>query len=160
MPTQIDNNREKMETRGNIEAREASLKDNPSASLPSPVPRFSWKSRRRSFIYAFKGIRYAFKTQHNMWLHAIAAAIAILLGFILAITAIQWLVILLCIGAVFALEIINTAIEALVDHLHPERHPKIGLVKDLAAGAVLIAAILSLIIGCIIFLPLIWAHAG
>ena len=95
-----------------------------------------------------------------MWLHAIAAAIAILLGFILAITAIQWLVILLCIGAVFALEIINTAIEALVDHLHPERHPKIGLVKDLAAGAVLIAAILSLIIGCIIFLPLIWAHAG
>lgn len=112
---------------------------------------FSWKKRRVSFRYAWKGIQYAFKSQHNMWLHSAATIIAIVLAALLDITAIEWLIILFCIALVMALEIINTAIEVLVDHIHPEQHPNMGLVKDLAAGAVLVAAIISFIMGCCIF---------
>ncbi|SEA19529.1 undecaprenol kinase [Arachidicoccus rhizosphaerae] len=118
---------------------------------------FSWKSRGRSFGYAFNGLLHAFKTQHNMWLHSLAAIIAVCLGGILHISKTQWAVILLCIAVVFSLEIVNTAIESLADFVHPQLHPKMGLVKDLAAGAVLIAAVISFIIGCLIFWPPLWA---
>jgi len=114
---------------------------------------FSWRKRKLSFRFAYRGLVYVFRTQHNMWLHALAAAIVVLLGFLFDITSVQWLIVLLCIALVFSLEIINTAIEVLVDHLHPDQHPKIGLVKDLAAGAVLAAACVTFIIGCCIFGP-------
>lgn len=115
--------------------------------------RFSWKKRALSFRYAWNGIRYAFRTQHNMWLHATAAVLAILLALALPVTKLQWMVILFCIALVFSLEMINTAIELLADHLHPEQHPEIGRVKDLAAGAVLVAAVTAFIVGCWIFVP-------
>lgn len=114
---------------------------------------FSWKQRGQSLRYAWQGIKYAFSSQHNMWLHSAAAILAILLGLILQISHTQWYIIALCISLVLAMEMMNTAIETLIDHLHPEQHPKMGLIKDLAAGAVLVTAIVAFIIGCFIFLP-------
>jgi len=95
-----------------------------------------------------------------MWLHSAAAVLAIALGITLHISGENWLIILLCIGLVVALELINTAIETLADHLHPGRDPHIGLVKDLAAAAVLVAAVISFIIGCWIFGPGLIALLG
>ena len=84
----------------------------------------------------------------------------IMLGIVTKISSLQWLLIGFCITLVIALEMINTAIEALADHLHPGIHPKIGLVKDLAAGAVLIAAVMAFITGCCIFTPRILNWLG
>jgi len=112
-----------------------------------------WKHTWLSFRFAWKGIKFVFKTQANMWVHSVAAVLAILLSVILHISRFEWLIILLCICLVMALEIVNTAIEVLADQLHPDWDPKIGLVKDLAAAAVLIAAVFSFIIGCCIFGP-------
>ena len=145
-----------METKNNHKGTTGTPADPKDEGVAGTDPGFSWKKRGWSFGYAFKGVKYAFTTQHNMWLHGLAAVLAVLLGFVFHITQIQWLIILLCIGAVMSLEIINTAIEVLADHLHPEQHPAIGLVKDLAAGAVLIAAVISGIIGCLIFWQPLW----
>ena len=92
-----------------------------------------------------------------MWIHGVAAVLAIGLGIVLHISTVQWFIILLCIALVLSLEMMNTAIEVLADHLHPGQHPKIGWVKDMAAGAVLVAATVSLILGCWIFCPAIMA---
>ncbi len=111
------------------------------------------KERGRSFRYAFTGIAHAFRTQPNLWIHSVAIVITIAAGFLLRINSVEWIFIIAAIGVVITTEIINTAIEELVDLVSPERHEKAGIVKDLAAGAVLIAAIMALIIGCIIFIP-------
>ena len=114
------------------------------------------KSRIQSFTYAIKGIICVFKNERNIWLQSICACIAIAAGFIFKISNIEWVIIILCIGIVFACETINTAIEAIVDFISPEYHKKAGLIKDLAAGAVLITAIMSAVIALIIFVPKIW----
>ena len=114
---------------------------------------FSWKMRLKSFHYAFKGIAYMFRTQHNSWIQAGIAAMAIFLGFYLNISRIEWLFIIISIVLVFMAELLNTAIETLVDLLSPERNEKAGRIKDLAAGSVLLASIMALAVGIIIFLP-------
>ncbi len=114
----------------------------------------SWFTKRMlSFRFAFRGIRYLFKTQPNARIHLIAAAIAITLSFILGITPMEWTMIILAIGFVFSMEMINTALEYFTDLVSPDIHPKAGLVKDLAAGAVLFSAIAAFCVGCIVFLP-------
>lgn len=114
---------------------------------------FSIASRLRSFIYAYKGITFALSTQHNLIVHICLALIAIVLGFILNISSLEWVSIIIVIGIVLTSELINTALELLVDIISPEKNKTAGRVKDLAAGAVLISAIAALIIGIIIFLP-------
>lgn len=109
--------------------------------------------RIKSFGFAFKGIKTAFKKGYNLHIQIFAAVIATLLGFVLNITITEWVVIILCIGLVLSAEIFNSAIEQLTDLVSPERNEKAGKVKDLAAGAVLVSAIASAIIGLIIFLP-------
>jgi diacylglycerol kinase len=74
-------------------------------------------------------------------------------AFWLGINTVEWLAVLLCIGLVLGLEMVNTAIEKLADHLHPQEHKHIGLVKDVAAGAVLWAAALSAVVGVLVFGP-------
>ena len=86
-----------------------------------------------------------------MRLHLLAAILAICAGFYFGITRIEWALIILCIVAVIGMEILNSSIERLCDHLHPERHEDIGKVKDLAAGAVLVVAIGAAAIGAIVF---------
>ena len=110
----------------------------------------------RSFCFAFSGIRYCFKAEVNFRVHCIAVVVAVTLGVALHISNTEWLMIILAIGAVICLEIINTIIEKLCDIIHPEQAYKIKIIKDMAAAAVLIAAVISLITGCFIFLPKIF----
>jgi diacylglycerol kinase len=115
--------------------------------------KFSISRRIKSFGYAIKGIFIAFKTQHNIWIHSLAIIVVLTAGFIFKLDALEWCLVVLAIGLVLVSEMINTAIEWLVDLVSPEYKEKAGLIKDVAAGAVLIAAIISVIIGIIVFLP-------
>ncbi len=107
----------------------------------------------RSFGYAFKGIAYATSTQLNFRIHLGATAIAVAMGYLLHITAGEWLWIGVCITLVLITEIFNTMIETLVDLVSPGYNEKAGRVKDMSAGAVVITALFALIAGLIIFLP-------
>ncbi|MFI5162593.1 MAG: diacylglycerol kinase family protein [Sphingobacteriales bacterium] len=107
----------------------------------------------RGFGYAFKGLGHATKTQLNFRVHLVCAVVAIALGYALDISTAEWLWVSLCIGMVLLTELINTAIELLVDLVSPEYNEKAGRVKDMCAAAVLITAITALVIGAVIFLP-------
>ncbi len=113
-----------------------------------------------SFAHAGEGIAYSLRTQRNMRIHAGFALAAIILGFVYAITPTQWLIVILCIGCVFGLECINTALESLVDLVSPEYHELAKHAKDAAAAGVLCAAIASLIIGVMLYAPALLALAG
>ena len=104
----------------------------------------------KSFTYAFNGLTLSVK-QRNMRIHILFAIIAISAAYILNISLTEWCIVLICIGVVISLEIINTAIEALVDLVEPNQNPMAGKVKDLAAGAVLVFSIISAMIGIMIF---------
>ena len=114
--------------------------------------RFSIAKRIKSFSHAFNGLKILLCEEHNSWIHVIAAICALIAGFILHISAIEWIVIILCIALVFALELINSAIENIADFVSPQKNETIKKVKDLSAAAVLIAAIGALIIGLIIII--------
>jgi diacylglycerol kinase len=105
----------------------------------------------RSFVYAFNGIIKGIADQRNLRVLIGIAATVLAAGFYYHITAIEWCIILLCIGLVIGLELINSSIESLVDLVTLEKKPLAGKVKDMAAGAVLFASLLSSIIGLIIF---------
>ncbi len=111
------------------------------------------KKRILSFKYAFEGLFYLFKTQPHARFHLFATFCVVLLGFYYEIEKNEWIAILICCGWVISLEAINTALETLSDKVNKEIDPMIKIVKDVAASAVLIAAITSLIIGAIIFIP-------
>ncbi len=106
----------------------------------------------KSFTFAWNGLRVAF-SQRNMRIHGICAILVIVLGFYFSISAIEWCVLLLCIALVIAAECLNTAIELISDFIQPQKDEKIKIIKDVAAAAVLICAVFSVIIGCIIFIP-------
>jgi diacylglycerol kinase len=120
----------------------------------------SWiKKRIESFSHALNGLRLLFKETPNAAIHLAAAIIVIALGFVLGISAGEWLAIIIVIGVVFSMETMNTALERLSDYAcNKEIHPSIKKVKDLAATAVLIAAVTALAVGIIIFLPKIFNH--
>ncbi len=117
------------------------------------MSRFSFQKRVQSFKYAFKGIAHVFANEHNMWIHLIAAFCVVFAGFYFKVDTTEWLMIIVSIGMVIAAELFNSAIEKMVDLVSPGRNEKAGLIKDIAAGAVLICAITAAVIGCIIFLP-------
>lgn len=117
------------------------------------MSKFSIKERIKSFKYAFAGIFTLLKSEHNAWIHLAATIIVVSAGFILKINRFEWMIIVACVASVFALEAINTAIEKLADVAQPEKDDRIKRVKDLAAGGVLIAAIASVIIAGLIFIP-------
>ena len=114
---------------------------------------FSFKKRIQSFGYAFRGLRDLFIYEHNAWIHLIAAICAVVLGFLYKISIIEWIALSGVIGFVFAMEIVNSAIEKLADVVDSQKNEKIRLVKDLSAAAVLVSAIISVIVGLLIFLP-------
>ncbi len=115
--------------------------------------KFSMIARIKSANNAWRGISIFFKTTHNAWLQVFFAILATYLGFILQISNTEWLVIILTIGLVFITEAINTAIEIDINLTSPEFHPYARDTKDVAAGAVLIAVILSIIVAILVFLP-------
>lgn len=106
-----------------------------------------------AFKHAFNGLWYFFLHERNGRVQCVAAFVAIGCGWLLAITTAQWICILLCIGAVLSLEMMNSALEKLCDVVQDEYHPAIKIVKDVAAGAVLWASVVSVAIGCCIYLP-------
>lgn len=107
----------------------------------------------RSIGYAVDGIKEATLNEPNMKVHLGFTIAVAVLGFIFSISSTEWLLITLCVASVFILELLNTAIEAVVDLASPKKHPKAKLAKDVAAGAVLVAAIASAIVGIFIFAP-------
>lgn len=118
---------------------------------------FSFKERLNSFRYAFKGIWLALGAEHNFIIHLLAALFVILIGFYFNVSKQDWLWLTIAIALVLITEMINTAIERLVDLVEPNQNPLAGKIKDMAAAAVLIAAMTAVIIGLIILLPYIFA---
>ncbi|SFD24037.1 diacylglycerol kinase [Algibacter pectinivorans] len=113
-------------------------------------------NRLKSVGYAFKGAILLLKTEASIKIQFVIAIIVTIFGFYYNISSTEWIVQVLAIGLVMSVEGVNTAIEEIANFIHPERHNKIGLIKDIAAGAVFIASVFSSIIGLIIYIPKIF----
>lgn len=106
-----------------------------------------------SFVFAFNGLKICFASEANFKVHVILATAVLILGAFFKISNTEWLAVTICIAFVTATEMINTAIEKLCDLVQKDFHPGIKKVKDIAAGAVLLTAVSSLVIAVVIFLP-------
>lgn len=106
----------------------------------------------KSFTFAIQGFMTATKEQ-NMRFHLLSAIVVIIAGFLTGLSVIEWLILILIISLVISAEMINTAIERVVDLASPDIHPLAKDAKDIAAGAVLVFAVSSVIIGLLIFIP-------
>ena len=115
--------------------------------------RFNIIARIRSFKHAFRGIAVMFKTQHNAWIHLLAIAVVVGLEYYLELNIQEWMYISLSIGLVLVAELANTAIEFLGDAVSQEENEQIKNAKDVAAGAVLLAAIVATVVAAVIFIP-------
>jgi diacylglycerol kinase (ATP) len=111
----------------------------------------------RSFGYAFRGVGFLLQTQTNARVHLAIAVAVVGAGFGFEISRMEWVAIVAAIGLVLVTEGLNTALETVVDLVSPEWHPLAGRAKDIAAGAVLLAAIAAAVIGGLIFGPLVLA---
>jgi diacylglycerol kinase (ATP) len=112
-----------------------------------------FSTRKKSFAYAFSGIRYVLKTQKNAWIHLFISVSVILVGFLVKLDAVEWALIAVCIALVWVAECINTSIEAFVDLTSPNEHPLAKISKDVGAAGVLIAALISVIVGLLVLGP-------
>ena len=108
---------------------------------------------KKSFGYAFKGIDDVVSNEPNMKIHVSVAILVVIMAFLLKISMIEWIILVLLIGLVLAAEVINTTIENLVDMYIKDYNERAKVVKDTAAGTVLILAITAVIIGLMIFVP-------
>ncbi len=106
-----------------------------------------------SFTYPIKGLKYAYKNEQNLVVDVGIALLVIIFGFIFRIDKIEWAILFLTIGLVLSCELINTAIEAVVDLVTQDYHPLAKVAKDTSAAAVFVFAIVAIIVGLIIFLP-------
>lgn len=111
------------------------------------------EKKRNTFIYALKGWKRAIKTERNLRFDCIMAILVIIMGIVFKISLTEWMICLILIGIVISAELMNTAIETVVDMYTREKNEMAARAKDIAAGAVLIIAVISAIIGCIIFIP-------
>lgn len=111
--------------------------------------------RLKSVVYALKGAIKLIATEHSIQTQVFIAIIVTIAGFYFEISKTEWLFQTLAIGLVLSIEGLNTAVEKTADFIHPDYHERIGFIKDIAAGAVLFAAFTAIIIGCIIYLPII-----
>lgn len=112
---------------------------------------FSIPRLMRSMGYAVKGLAHMFTTQTNAQIHLLAIVVTTVAGLYFHISRGEWIVQTIVITIVLAAELFNTAIEQMMDHLHPEEHEKAGLVKDLAAAAVLVTAIGAVVVAAFIY---------
>lgn len=113
-------------------------------------------NRLKSVGYAFKGMLILIKTEASIKIQVFIAIIVTIAGFYYEISTMEWIIQIALIGLVMSIEGVNTAIEYLADFVHPDHHPKIGLIKDISAGAVFIAAVVASIVGLIIYIPKIF----
>jgi len=114
---------------------------------------FSFVKRLQSFRHAFRGVKYLAVSQHNAWIHSVATVVVIGLGLFFKIHRTDWLWLTVAIALVWMAEAFNTAIEVLADEVSQEHRVRIGRAKDVAAGAVLIAAMGAVVIGVVVFEP-------
>ena len=112
---------------------------------------FSLSARVRSFGYAFRGIAAFLRREHNARLHLLATIVVIGLGVYLDLPAMEWVAISIVMGLVWITEMLSTCVEKIIDEVTDERGPSIAFIKEVAAGAVLMAAFLALIVGILIF---------
>ena len=113
-------------------------------------------NRLKSVGFAFKGMLILIKTEASIKIQVFIAIVVTLAGFYFNISTTEWMFQTAMIGLVMSIEGVNTAVEYIADFIHPEHHPKIGLIKDISAGAVFIASIVAVIIAGIIYLPKIF----
>jgi diacylglycerol kinase (ATP) len=114
---------------------------------------FSWATRARSFGFAFRGVVTLLATQHNAWIHAAATVAVVALGVALGVSRLEWALLIFAIALVWTAEGLNTALEWLCNVAAPEYNPLVKNAKDVAAAAVLLAAIGSALIGLLVFGP-------
>jgi diacylglycerol kinase len=107
----------------------------------------------RSFVYAGRGVVSVLRSEPNAWIHTIATAVVVILGLILHLSIAEWCWIVVAIAAVWVAEAFNTAIECVTDLASPTLHPLAARAKDVAAGAVLLTALASALIGLLVLGP-------
>ena len=115
-----------------------------------------WAKFIAGFKYAFSGLWYALRTQRNMRVHVCIAILAILMGIVLHISTVEFALVFVAITGVFIAEMFNTVFELCIDLASPDYHPLAKIAKDVAAGAVLLSALLSIVIGLFVFVPHLW----
>lgn len=120
---------------------------------PQPATGSTQGRLRRSFIFAWRGLAVLLRSQANARIHAAATAAVISAGFLLRLARWEWCAVIAAIGLVWTSEALNTALEAAVDLATPQQHPLAGRAKDLAAAAVLCAALAAAVIGAVVFAP-------
>ncbi|MGB2964924.1 MAG: diacylglycerol kinase family protein [Anaerolineales bacterium] len=114
------------------------------------------KTRLQSIQFALEGIKYVFITQQNARIHAGFTLAVLILGFIVRISRMEWIGLLLTIGLVWAAELLNTAVEIMMDIVAPEQNPAVKIGKDVSAGGVIVSAFISIVVGLLIFGPPLW----
>ena len=115
-------------------------------------------SRMQSFGHAFRGWGYVIRTQRNAWIHAVITVAVFVVALWLRLPARDWAVLIVTTAMVWAAELFNTAIEAVVDLASPSKHPLAKVGKDVGAAAVLIAALAAVLIGLLILGPPLWTR--
>ncbi len=114
---------------------------------------FQFTGRIRSFKFALIGLWTMLKSQHNAWIHLCATVGVVTAGLLLGLSAAEWSPLILAMMAVWTAEALNTAFEFLADAASPDFHPLVKRAKDVAAGAVLISAVGSVVIGILVLGP-------
>ncbi|ACX64048.1 MULTISPECIES: diacylglycerol kinase family protein [Paenibacillus] len=114
------------------------------------------QSLYRAFGCAMRGILTAVQTERNMKIHIAAALIVFIAAALLQLDRIRWLFLLLAVSVVFIAELVNTAVEAIIDLVSPEEHVLARVAKDTAAGAALVAAVFAVVIGIMVFYEPVW----
>ena len=114
------------------------------------------RSRSKAIIIALEGIRYVLKTQLNARIHTAFTLAVFLMAGMLKLSRLEWMILVLTVGLVWAAEIFNTAIEVAVDAASPEYDPQAKIIKDISAGAVLVSVIISILVGLLLFGPPLW----
>ena len=118
-----------------------------------PTQKFSLRSRIKSFAYAGAGIGQFLRREHNARIHLAATIVVAIAAIVYKVSHMETVALVSVIGLVWVTEMLNTCLERMADLITPEEHPEIKFIKDLAAGAVLVAALTALIIGAVIFIP-------
>ncbi|RZK54271.1 MAG: diacylglycerol kinase family protein [Hymenobacter sp.] len=126
-------------------------------SAPEPARPGLLRRRVASFGHAFRGVGAALRSEVHLQFHAVATAAVLGAGWYFGLSLTEWALVALAVGSVWAAELFNTAIEALTNLASPGYHPLAGRAKDVAAGAVLLAALGALAVGGCVFGPKIWA---
>lgn len=119
----------------------------------STAPPFSFKARLKSFRYAWEGIVSFFRWEHNAQIHLVVTILVAILSLALKLANWEAVAVVFSVALVWVAEMFNTVVEKTMDYISTATHPQVKLIKDIAAGAVLITAIAALIVGCIVFIP-------